>query len=133
MEKSKLNNFKKQLKQYNEKFLITNEDNFFSKLINTIINNQGDLMNNNKKNQYLEMFLNIADELLENQYIKSRRDFSSRYLNKCSNYIGSLVYQDKQPSIASGWALFVNLNRNKQLPHWQEKLSETLYNMALKD
>lgn len=34
---------------------------------------------NNKKNQYLEMFLSIADELLENQYIKSRRDFSSRY------------------------------------------------------
>jgi len=90
-------------------------------------------MNNNKKNQYLEMFLSIADELLENQYIKSRRDFSSRYLNKCSNYIGSLVYQDKKPSIASGWALFVNLNRQKQLPHWQEKLSETLYNMAIKD
>ena len=88
---------------------------------------------NNKKNQYLEMFLSIADELLENQYIKSRRDFSSRYLNKCSNYIGSLVYQDKQPSIASGWTLFVNLNRQTQLPHWQEKLSETLYNMAIKD
>lgn len=79
------------------------------------------------------MFLSIADELLENQYIKSRRDFSSRYLNKCSNYIGSLVYQDKQPSIASGWTLFVNLNRQKQLPHWQEKLSQTLYNMAVKD
>ena len=90
-------------------------------------------MNKNKKNQYLEMFLSIADELLENQYIKSRRDFSSRYLNKCSNYIGSLIYQDKQPSIASGWTLFVNLNRNKQLPHWQKKLSQNLYNMALKD
>ena len=102
-------------------------------MINIYIRNQGDLMNNNKKNQYLEMFLSIADELLENQYIKSRRDFSSRYLNRCSNYIGSLVYQDKQPSIASGWTLFVNLNRQKQLPHWQEKLSETLYNMAIKD
>lgn len=90
-------------------------------------------MTNDKKNQYLEMFLNIADELLENQYIKSRRDFSSRYLNKCSNYIGSLVYQDKKPSIASGWTLFVNLNRQKQLPQWQKKLSDTLYNMALKD
>lgn len=90
-------------------------------------------MNNSKKNQYLEMFLNIADELLQEQKIKSRRDFSSRYLNKCSNYIGSLIYQNKKPSIASGWALFVNLNRNKQLPDWQEKLSETLYNMALKD
>lgn len=90
-------------------------------------------MNNDKKNQYLDMFLNIADELLENQYIKSRRDFSSKYLNRCSNYIGSLVYQDKQPSVASGWALFVNLNRNKQLPHWQKKLSQTLYNIALKD
>lgn len=55
-------------------------------------------MNNNKKNQYLEMFLDIADELLQEQKIKSRRDFSSRYLNKCSNYIGSLVYQDKKPS-----------------------------------
>jgi len=38
-------------------------------------------MNNNKKNQYLEMFLNIADELLQEQKIKSRRDFSTRYLN----------------------------------------------------
>ena len=88
---------------------------------------------NNKKNQYLEMFLSIADELLENQYIKSRRDFSSRYLNRCSNYIGSLVYQDKQPSIASGWTMFVNLNRQKDQSIWQEKLSETLYNMAIKD
>ena len=26
-------------------------------------------MNNNKKNQYLEMFLNIADELLQEQKI----------------------------------------------------------------
>ncbi len=90
-------------------------------------------MNNNKKNQYLEMFLSIADELLQEQKIKSRRDFSCRYLNRCSNYIGSLVYQDKKPSIASGWALFVNLNRQKQLPHWQKKLSQNLYNMALKD
>lgn len=58
-------------------------------------------MNNNKKNQYLEMFLNIADELLENHHIKSRRDFSSRYLNKCTNYIASLVYRNKEPSISS--------------------------------
>lgn len=79
-------------------------------------------MNNNKKNQYLEMFLNIADELLENHHIKSRRDFSSRYLNKCSNYLGSLVWQNKKPSISSSWALFVNLNRKKQLPHLQKKL-----------
>ena len=88
-------------------------------------------MNNNKKNQYLEMFLNIADELLENHHIKSRRDFSSRYLNKCSNYLGSLVWQNKKPSISSSWALLVNLK--KQLPHWQKELSKTLYNMALKD
>ncbi len=90
-------------------------------------------MNNNKKNQYLEMFLNIADELLKNHHIKSRRDFSSRYLNKCSNYLGALVWQNKKPSLSSSWALFVNLNRKKQLPHWQEQLSKTLYNMALKD
>ena len=83
-------------------------------------------MNNNKKNQYLEMFLNIADELLREQKIKSRRDFSS-------NYLGSLVWQNKKPSISSSWALFVNLNRKKQLPHWQKELSKTLYNMALKD
>ena len=30
METSKLNNFKKQLEQYNEKFLITNEDNLIT-------------------------------------------------------------------------------------------------------
>lgn len=58
---------------------------------------QGDLMNNNKRNQYLEMFLNIADELLQEQKIKSRRDFSTRYLNRCSNYLGSLVWQNKKP------------------------------------
>lgn len=39
-------------------------------------------MNNNKRNQYLEMFLNIADELLQEQKIKSRRDFSTRYYPK---------------------------------------------------
>lgn len=88
-------------------------------------------MNNNKKNQYLEMFLNIADELLQEQKIKSRRDFSTRYLNRCSNYLGSLVWQNKKPSISSSWALFVNLNRKKQLPHWQEQLSKTLYDSQL--
>lgn len=73
-------------------------------------------MNNNKKNQYLEMFLNIADELLQEQKIKSRRDFSTRYLNRCSNYLGSLVWQNKKPSISSSWALFVNLNRKSNFP-----------------
>ena len=68
-------------------------------------------MNNNKKNQHLEMFLNIADELLENHHIKSRRDFSTRYLNRCSNYLGSLVWQNKKPSISSSWALLVVLRR----------------------
>ena len=71
-------------------------------------------MNNNKKNQHLEMFLNIADELLENHHIKSRRDFSTRYLNRCSN-------------------LLVNLHKNKLLPQWQEQLSNSLYKRALKD
>lgn len=90
-------------------------------------------MNNNKRNQYLEMFLNIADELLQEQKIKSRRDFSTRYLNKCSNYLGSLVWQNKNPSISSSWALLVNLHKNKLLPQWQEQLSNSLYKRALKD
>ena len=90
-------------------------------------------MNNNKKNQHLEMFLNIADELLENHHIKSRRDFSTRYLNRCSNYLGSLVWQNKKPSISSSWALLVNLHKNKLLPQWQEQLSNSLYKRAIKD
>ena len=90
-------------------------------------------MNNNKRNQYLEMFLNIADELLQEQKIKSRRDFSTRYLNKCRNYLGSLVWQNKNPSISSSWALLVNLHKNKLLPQWQEQLSNSLYKRALKD
>lgn len=83
-------------------------------------------MNNNKKNQYLEMFLNIADELLENHHIKSRRDFSSRYLNKCSNYLGSLVWQNKKPSISSSWALLVNLNRKKATSPLAERIIKNL-------
>ena len=49
---------------------------------------------NNKKNQYLEMFLDIADELLQKQKIKSRRDFSSRYLNILPRHLRSIIYLD---------------------------------------
>lgn len=90
-------------------------------------------MNNDKKNQYLEMFLDIADELLENQYIKSRRDFSSRYLNRCSNYIGSLVHQNKKPSIASILTLYFNLNQRNQLPKWQDELFKTIKETIIKE
>ena len=83
-------------------------------------------MNNNKKNQYLEMFLDIADELLQEQKIKSRRDFSSRYLNRCSNYIGSLVWQNKPPSVASILTLYFNSNQRNQLPKWQDELLKTI-------
>lgn len=89
-------------------------------------------MNNNKKNQYLEMFLNIADELLENHHIKSRRDFSSRYLNKCTNYIASLVYRNKEPSISSCLSLYFNLNQRNLLPNWQDKLFNTLKKSLLR-
>lgn len=89
-------------------------------------------MNNNKKNQYLEMFLNIADELLENYHIKSRRDFSSRYLNKCTNYIASLVYHNKKPSISSCLSLYFNLNQRNLLPNWQDKLFNSLKKSLLR-
>lgn len=88
---------------------------------------------NNKKNQYLEMFLSIADELLENQYIKSRRDFSSRYLNRCSNYIGSLVWQNKPPSVATILTLYFNLNQRSQLPKWQDELLKTIKETIIKE
>lgn len=90
-------------------------------------------MNNDKKNQYLEMFLNIADELLQEQKIKSMRDFSSRYLNKCSNYIGSLLWQNKPPSIASILTLYFNLNQRNQLPKWQDELFKTIKETVIKE
>lgn len=89
-------------------------------------------MNNKKKNQYLEMFLNIADELLQEQKIKSRRDFSTRYLNKCTNYIASLVYRNKEPSISSCLSLYFNLNQRNLLPNWQDKLFNTLKKSLLR-
>ena len=87
---------------------------------------------NKKKNQYLEMFLNIADELLQEQKIKSRRDFCSQYLNKCSNYIGSLVWQNKPPSVASILTLYFNLNQRNQLPKWQDELLKTIKETIIK-
>ena len=58
-------------------------------------------MEKTDKNIQLNLLLQIAKELIHEGKTNSFRDFSSKYLNRCSNYLGTLIYQNKPPSIAS--------------------------------
>ena len=82
MEKSKLNNFKKQLKQYNEKFLITNEDNLITatstKFIEpTIEEKELDLI------KFHQQMLKNNNIQLMNKFKETKRNEIKKYKEKC--------------------------------------------------
>lgn len=72
-------------------------------------------MEKTETNQQLKLLLQIAKELIQEGKSNSFRDFSSKYLNRCSNYLGTLVYQNKSPSVASILTLYFKLNQEKYI------------------
>lgn len=89
-------------------------------------------MKKTEANQQLKLLIQIAKELIQ-EGKSSFRDFSSKYLNRCSNYLGTLVYQNKSPSVASILTLYFKLNQEKYMPNWQIKLANTLKNIIMKE
>ena len=90
-------------------------------------------MEKTETNQQLKLLLQIAKDLIQEGKSNSFRDFSSNYLNRCSNYLGTLVYQNKSPSVASILTLYFKLNQEKYMPNWQIKLANTLKNIIMKE
>ena len=90
-------------------------------------------MEKTDRNMQLNLLLQIARELIQEGKTNSFRDFSSKYLNRCSNYLGTLIYQNKPPSIASILILYFNLNQRNQLPKWQDELFKTIKETVIKE
>ena len=90
-------------------------------------------MEKTETNQQLKLLLQIAKELIQEGKSNSFRDFSSKYLNRYSNYLGTLVYQNKSPSVASILTLYFKLNQEKYMPNWQIKLANILKNIIIKE
>lgn len=90
-------------------------------------------MEKTDRNIHLQLLLQIAKKLIQEGKTNSFRDFSSKYLNKCSNYLGTLVYQNKSPSITSILTLYFKLNQEKYMPIWQEELFKTIKDSIIKE
>lgn len=83
-------------------------------------------------NQELKILLTIANELYRKGKVYSYRNFCKKYLQKNSNLLNVLIYNDKKPSIPVLLSLYLKLNQEKLLPYWQQKLSLCLLNKAMK-
>lgn len=90
-------------------------------------------MEKTDRNIHLQLLLQIAKKLIQKGKTNSFRDFSSKYLNKCSNYLGTLIYQNKAPSIASILTLYFKLNQEKDMPIWQKELFKTIKDSIIKE
>lgn len=90
-------------------------------------------MNKSTMNNQLNLVIDVANNLIKEGKINSFREFSCKYLNKSSNYLGTLVYQNKYPSIASILTLYLKLNQEKQMSNWQNKLLGILKNSIIKE
>lgn len=81
----------------------------------------------NNLNKTLKLFLKIADKLIHEEKIASYRQFSRKFLRKSANYIGALVYQNKSPSIISGFTLYQNLVSVNELQILRNELYSTIF------
>ena len=90
-------------------------------------------MNKPTMNNQLNLVIDVANNLIKDGKINSFREFSCKYLNKCSNYLGTLVYQNKYPSVASILTLYFKLNQEKQMSNWQDKLLCILKKSIIKE
>lgn len=79
-------------------------------------------------NKNLKLFLKIADKLIGEQKVTSYREFSRKYLKRSENYIGTLVYQNKSPSIISGFILYQNLVPVSEFQNLRSELYSSIFN-----
>ena len=111
---------------------------FFSKMININSSKQRNFMNligekiRTDINDEIRLLLTIANELYRKDRVSSYRNFCKKYLQKNSNLLNVLIYNDKKPSIPVLLSLYLKLNQEKLLPYWQQKLSLCLLNKAMK-
>ena len=73
-------------------------------------------------NDELQYLYNIANNLKSEKLIKSYRNFSLNYLNKCPPYLSVLKYLNKQPSLRALSFLLYKLNVQKIYPEIQTQL-----------
>lgn len=78
-------------------------------------------------NKNLTLFLKIADNLIDEKKITSYREFSRKYLKRSENYIGTLVYQNKSPSIITGFTLYHRLLSVNKLNSLKNELHNLIY------
>lgn len=107
-------------------------------MININSSNQRNFMNligekiRKNVNNEIRLLLLIANELYRKDRVSSYRNFCKKYLQKNSNLLNVLIYNDKKPSISVLLSLYLKLNQEKLLPYWQQKLSFCLLNKAMK-
>ena len=73
-------------------------------------------------NEELKLLYEIADGLKAEKFIKSYRNFSLNYLNKCPPYLSVLKYLNKKPSLRALSFLLYKLNVQKIYPEIQTQL-----------
>ena len=73
-------------------------------------------------NDELQYLYQIANSLKSEQLIKSYRNFSKNYLNKCPPYLSVLKYLNKKPSLRTLSFLLYKLNVQKIYPEAQSQL-----------
>ena len=73
-------------------------------------------------NDELQYLYQIANSLKSEKLIKSYRNFSKNYLNKCPPYLSVLKYLNKQPSLRALSFLLYRLNVQKIYPEIQSQL-----------
>ena len=64
-------------------------------------------------NNEIRLLLLIANELYRKDRVSSYRDFCKKYLQKNSNLLNVLIYNDKKPSISVLLSLYLKLNQEK--------------------
>lgn len=85
-------------------------------------------------NDELKLLYEIADGLKAEKFIKSYRNFSANYLNKCPPYLSVLKYLHKKPSLRALSFLLYKLNVQKIYPEVQSQLHLIIKNkLASKD
>lgn len=73
-------------------------------------------------NEHIKLLYQISNSLKQLKLLKSNREFSSLFLNKCKNYLSSITYLNKEPSIRVLSFLLYKLTILNILPDIQIKL-----------
>lgn len=73
-------------------------------------------------NEHIKLLYQISNSLKQQKLLKSNREFSLLFLNKCKNYLSSIKYLNKEPSIRALSFLLYKLTILNIMPDIQIKL-----------